>query len=151
VYRNQTARQQSDLLAEDGPDHVTYRDTTYAVEVAREQFYEPVHRPTAEPVAEDPDRMEAILRARFVGARVSEADRSAEAQRIFTEARAREYRETHPFSDAFAELLRALDKRAYLDGNVRKDARVRANAKELIQYDDAYYEYVLQFTDESDA
>lgn len=148
VYRSATARDESDLLAEDGPDYVTYGETTYAVEIAHEQFYEPVYRPTAEPVAEDPERMEAILRATFVGPRVSQADLSSEAQRILTRARADDYSETYPFSDAYEQLLRAFDKRAYIDGNIRKDAGVRVNAKKMIQYEDAYFKYHLQITDD---
>ncbi|MFC6873495.1 hypothetical protein [Halobellus marinus] len=148
VYRSETARNDSELLAEDGPDYVTYRDTTYEVAVSREQFHEPVYRPTAEPVADDPERMEAILTATFVGARVSQTDLSTEAQRILAEASADEYSETHPFSDAYAELLRALDKRAYIDGNIRKDAGVRSTQDEMIRYEDVYYEYILRFSTE---
>jgi len=150
VYRSEPAREESDLLAEGGPDNVTYRDTTYAVEVSHEQFHEAVYRPTAEPVTDDPERMEAILKATFVGARISQADHSSEAQQILFEAEAEDYSETHPFSDAYEELLRALDKRAYIDGNIRKDAGVHANENEMIQFEDAYYEYVLRFTGGSD-
>jgi hypothetical protein len=150
VYRSETARDESELLAEDGPDYVTYRDTTYEVAISREQFHEPVYRPTAEPIADDPERMEAILTATFVGARVSQTDISTEAQRILTEASADDYSETHPFSDAYTELLRELDKRAYIDGNIRKDAGVRTDEKELIRYEDAYYEYILRFVNRSD-
>lgn len=147
VYRREDVRGESDLLAEDGPDHVTYRETTYAVEITREEFHEPVYRPTAEPVADDAERMEAILKATFVGPRVSQANLSSESQQIVFEARADEYSETHPFSDAYEELLRALDKRAYIDGNVRKDAGVHASEREMVQYEDTYYEYSLRFTD----
>jgi len=150
VYRSEAARDESDLLAEDGPDYVTYRDTTYEVEISREQFYEPVYRPTAEPVADGPGQMETILMATFVGTRVSQADLSTEAQRIISEARADDYSEPHPFSDAYTELLRKLDKRAYIDGNIRKDAGVSATEKEMVQYEDAYYEYILRFTNEPD-
>lgn len=150
VYRSEAARDESDLLAEDGPDYVTYRETTYEVEISREQFYEPVYRPTAEPVADDPEQMETILIATFVGARISQADLSTEAQRIISEARADDYSEPHPFSDAYTELLRKLNKRAYIDGNIRKDAGVTTNEKEMIQYEDAYYEYILRFTNKPD-
>jgi hypothetical protein len=146
VYRNEAARNESDLLRADGPDYVTYRDTTYEVAITHEQFHEPVYRPTAEPVAETPERMDTILRATFVGARVSQADLSSEAQQILLEARAENYSESYPFSDAYTELLRAIEKRAYIDGNIRKDAGVHANKKEMIQYEDTYYEYLLRFT-----
>lgn len=150
VFRSEAVRDESNLLAEDGPDYVTFRDTTYEVEVSREQFHEPIYRPTAEPVADGPERMETILMATYVGARISQANLSTEARRIITEARADDYSETHPFSDIYTELLRTLDKRAYIDGNIQKDAGVRANEKEMIQYEDAYYEYVLRFTNEPD-
>ena len=151
VYRPEAARAGSDLLVEGGPDHVTYRGTTYTVEITREEFYEPVYRPTATLVAEDPDRMEAILRAAFVGARVSEADLSADAQRIVAEARAQDYSETHPFSEPYAELLRALHERAYLDGNIQKDATVHVGEHDLIRYDDWYYDYSLRLSGDSEA
>ncbi len=148
VYRSDAAREESELLAEGGPDYVTYRDTAYEVELTHEQFHEAVYRPTAEPVAGDPGRMEAILRATFVGARVSQADLSTDARRILTEARADDYSETHPFSDAYEELLRALDRRPFIDGNVRKDAGVQANEPEMVQYEDTYYERSLRVTDD---
>lgn len=150
VYRSQAAREESNLLAESGPDYVTYRGTTYAVAVTHEQFHEAVYRPTAEPVAEDPDQIEVILRAALVGARVSPDDLSSETQRIITEADAGGYSETHPFSEAYEELLRAIDKRPYIDGNIRKDAGVRTDEKEMIQYEGAYYRYFLGLNDESD-
>lgn len=148
VYRSEAAREESDLLTADGPDYVTVRETTYAVETTYEQFYEPVYRARAKPVADDPDRMETILKATFVGARVSQADLSPAARRIITDASVDEYSESHQFSDAFTEVLRKLDKRAYIDGNIRKDAGVRATEKAMIQYEDTYYEYFLRFTDE---
>jgi hypothetical protein len=149
VYRNETAREGSDLLAEDGPTHVTYREATYEVEITRERFHEPIYRPTAEPVTDDPDRMEAILRAALVGARVREDDLSSDARRILTDADTDSYSETHPFSDAYEELLRAIDKRPYIDGNIRKDAGV-GDGKELIQYGDTYYREYLRLDDGSD-
>jgi hypothetical protein len=147
VYRSEGARTESDLLAEGGPDYVTYRGITYAVEITHEQFHEPVYRPTAKPVAEDPAQMETILRATFVGARLSQADLSSEAQQILVKAEADEYSELYPFSDAYEELLRALDKRAYIDGNIGNDAGIHTTRKEMIQYADTYYEHSLQITD----
>jgi len=148
VYRSETARDGSDLLAEDGPTHVTYRGTTYEVEITRERFHEPIYRPTAEPVTDDPERMESILRAALVGARVPSDTLSADARQILTDADAGSYSETHPFSDAYEELLRATDRRPYIDGNIRKDAGVR-EAEEMIQYGDAYYRYYLRLDDGS--
>lgn len=150
AYRTETARAESALLADDGPDHVSYRDTTYRVEIERERFHETVYRPTAEALAESPERMEAILRATFVGARVGSDDLSAEARRIVEGADAEEYSETHPYSEAYVELLRAIDARPYIDGNVRKDAGVRENQKEMIRYGDEYYERYLRISGEAD-
>jgi hypothetical protein len=50
VYRREAARDESVLLAGDGPEYVTTRETTYSVEIARERFHEAVYRPTAEPI-----------------------------------------------------------------------------------------------------
>lgn len=150
VYRSETAREDSDLVGEDSPTHVTYRETPYEVAVTDEQFHEAIYRPTAEPVTDDPDRMEAILRATFVGARVSQDELSSEAQRIIIEADADEYSETHPFTEPYRELLRAIDKRPYADGNIRSDAGVRTDEHELLQYEDTYYRDYLQLTENSD-
>jgi len=145
VYRRDDAAAESDLLAADGPDRVTYRDTEYAVEIADEEFHEPVYRATGERVADAPERMEAILRAEFVGARISRDDLSADARDLLLEAEADEYRESHPYSEAYREVLRALHERPYIDGNVRKDAGVDSNRADLCRYDDVYYDYQLRF------
>lgn len=144
AYRNDTARAESALLADDGPERVAYRDATYRVEIERERFHEAVYRPTAEAVAESPERMEAILRATFVGPRIEPDGLSAEADRIVEQADIEEYAERHPYSDAYVELLRALDARPYVDGNVRKDAGVGETAEEMIRYGDEYYERYLR-------
>lgn len=151
VYRSETARTESDLLTEDGPAHVTFRGTTYEAKITSEQFHEAVYRPTADPVTEDAEQMEAILKATFVGPRISTATLSSAAQQLITEATTEAYSEPHPFSDAYAELLQALNKHAYIDGNIQKDGGVRTNQREMIQYDDAYYEYFLRFTDSPDS
>ena len=150
AYRNEAARAESALLDDDGPDRVTYRDTTYRVEIERERFHEAVYRPTAEAVAESPERMEAILRATFVGPRIESDDLSTEARRIVAEADGEEYSETHPYSDAYVELLRAIDARPYLDGNVRNDADVRETEKEMIWDAGEYYERSLRILDGED-
>ena len=146
AYRSETARADSALLAEDGPDRVSYRDTTYRVETERERFREAVHRPTAEAITESPERMEAVLRARLVGPRIASDGLSDEADRIFRRAVGDEYGETHPYSDAYVELLRALHARPYIDGNVRKDAGVGEGREEMIRYGDDYYERYLRIT-----
>jgi len=145
VYRRDDAAAESDLLAEDAPDRVTYRDTDYAVEITDEEFHEPVYRATGERVADTPGRMEAILRAEFVGARIARDDLSADARDLLLEAEADEYRESHPYSEAYREVLRALHERPYIDGNVRKDAGVDSNRADLFRYDDVYHDYRLRF------
>jgi len=145
VYRREEAIEASELLADDGPERVTYRETTYAVETTPETFYEPVYRPTVEPVAEQPERIEAILRAQLVDARFTRDDLSDEARRIVEQTRADSYRETHPYSEAYQSVLRHLHKHAYLDGNVRKDAGVHQEDQQLLRYDGRYYDYRLRF------
>jgi len=145
VYRDTDAVDASELLAEDGPDRVAYRDTLYRVEIIRERFYEPVHRAVAEPVAESPERMEAILRARTVGARIDRDDLSDDGKRVIDAARHGGYEESYPYSEGYAEVLRALHERPYLDGNVRKDAGWRESGETRIRYEDRYYDYRLRF------
>ncbi|WP_144799551.1 hypothetical protein [Halorubrum depositum] len=145
VYRDADAVDASELPAADGPDRVTYRDSAYRVEVTREQFYEPVYRAVAEPVAESTEGMEAILRAQTVGARIDDDDLSADAREVIEAARHGGYEESHPYSDGYAELLRALHERPYIDGNVRKDAAWTESGSERIRYGDRYYDYRLRF------
>ncbi|MFB6207388.1 MAG: twin-arginine translocation signal domain-containing protein [Haloglomus sp.] len=147
VYRDEAAIEASELLADDGPDRVIYRETVYAVEMTRETFYEPVYRATAEPVAETPEQLEAILRAQFVDARFSREDRSQAARDVLREAENGGYSESHPYSDGFREVLVALHERAYLDGNIQKDAGVEDEGRRMLLYDGTYFDYRLQFTD----
>ncbi|EMA61221.1 hypothetical protein C468_12162 [Halorubrum kocurii JCM 14978] len=145
VYRDGDAIDASRLLAPDGPARVAYRDTVYRVEVTRERFYEPVYRAVAEPVAESSERMEAVLRAHTVGARIDPDDLSADAREVIEAARHGGYEESHPYSDGYAEVLRAFHERPYLDGNVRKDAAWSESGAERIRYEDRYYDYRLRF------
>ncbi|MFC7324797.1 hypothetical protein ACFQMF_09415 [Halorubrum rutilum] len=145
VYRDAEAIDASELLAADGPDRVLHRDTVYRAEVARERFHEPVYRAVAEPVAESPERMEAILRARTVGARIESEDLSTDARAVIEAARRGGYEESHPYSDGYAEVLRTLRERPYLDGNVRKDAGWTESGSERIRYEGRYYDYQLLF------
>ena len=145
VYRTADAIDASELLAADGPNRVAYRDTVYRVEVTRERFHEPVYRAVAEPVASSPERMEAILRARTVGARLDRDDLSADARLVIEAARRDGYEESHPYSDGYAELLRAFHERPYLDGNVRKDGGGLESGSDRVRYGDRYYDYRLRF------
>lgn len=145
VYRDDDAVEASQLLSSDGPERVDFRDKTYRVGVSREEFHEPVYRATADSVAESPERMEAILRAKFVEARFARDDRSAEALAVLREAQHGGYSESHPYSSGYEEVLRALHERAYLDGNIRKDATASRSTRTMLRYDDVYYEYRLRF------
>lgn len=146
VYRDDDAIGESVLLADSStPDHVVYRDRVYSVDVSREQFHEPVYRATVEPVAETPERMEAILRARLVDARLARDDLSPAAREVVRTARREGYAESHPYSTGYREVLRALHGRAYLDGNIRKDAGVDDEGRRMLRYDGTYYDYRLRF------
>ncbi|MFB6123163.1 MAG: hypothetical protein ABEJ78_06865 [Haloferacaceae archaeon] len=145
VYPTGDATDASRLLADDGPAHVVFRETVYAVEIAREQFRGPVYRATADPVAESPERMEAILRATFVDARLSRGALSRAARDVLESARTEGYSESHPYSSGFREVLRAMHERAYIDGNVRKDAGVDDDGRRMLRYDGTYYDYRLRF------
>jgi hypothetical protein len=145
VYRNEDALEASALLSADGPARVSYRDTTYRVAVERERFYEPVYRATGEAVAESPERMEAVLRALDVGPRLSEEALSADAREVLERAMHGGYEESHPYSDAYAEVLRSLHERPFLDGNVRKDAPRQWSGSQMLRYDGRYYDYRLVF------
>ncbi|MFB6091804.1 MAG: hypothetical protein ABEK02_02210 [Haloquadratum sp.] len=150
VYPDPDRASESELLADGGPSSVRYRDRRYRVETERERFYEPVYRATVDRVAASPGEMESILRAQFVDARFSREDRSAAAQDVLERARRDGYAEPHPFSAGFREVLRAMHKRAYLDGNVEKDAGVDRSGRQILLYDDVYYDYRLRFVDGRD-
>ncbi|MFC5135749.1 MULTISPECIES: hypothetical protein [Haloferacaceae] len=145
VYRDEDAVEASVLLADDGPNRVTYRDPVYRVEVTRERFHEPVYRAVAEPVAESPEGMEAVLRARTVGARLDGEDLSADALDVIEAARHDGYEESHPYSDGYAEVIRAFHERPYLDGDVRKDGGGSESGSGRVRYEDRYYDYRLRF------
>jgi len=147
VFRSEDAVAASELLAADGPAQVTYRDTVYDVEVTEETFHEPVYRATVEPVADSPEQIEAILRATFVDAQFSSDDLSDEAQDILREAESGDggYAETHPYSSEYEEVLRALHARAYIDGNIEKDAGGRHDGRRMLRYDETYFDYGLRF------
>jgi hypothetical protein len=145
VYRDADAAAESRLLGDDAPSHVGYRDTVYDVEVGREPFHEAVYRPTAEPVAETPARMEAILRATFVDARLSGESLSRAARSVLRDARGDDYEERHPYSEAYRTVLTSLHARAYLDGNIETDAYVDEPGQGVVMYDEEYYDYRLRF------
>ncbi|GAA0508460.1 hypothetical protein GCM10008992_04420 [Halorubrum aquaticum] len=150
VYRSERAVETSRILSEDGPDRVVYREIEYAVEVAEERFYEPIHRATVEPVATSLERMEAILRAKFVDARVNRDALSTDESEVLRSARGDGYDGTHPYSEAYRNVLTALHERAYLDGDVENDAfNDPEHGTGTILYGDEYYEYRLRFTSSS--
>ncbi|WP_280537427.1 hypothetical protein [Halopenitus sp. POP-27] len=147
VYRSEDAIEASRLLAADGPDRVSYRDRGYSVSVSRERFHEPVYRARADPVAESSEGVEAVLRGVHLDADVSQEDLSDDARNVIVEARHGGYAEGHPYSDAYEAVLRALHRRAYLDGNVRKDAGVEPSKRRHLRYDGEYFTYQLRFVD----
>jgi hypothetical protein len=146
VYRRDEADETSRLLGDSGPSHVEYRGKLYAVELSRETFYEPVYRAEVEPVADSPAEMEALLRARFVDARFGRDDLSNDERSLLRDARGREsYGEKYPFSSAYQSVLKRLRRRAYIDGNIRKDAFAEPDRQSVVLYDGEYYEYRLRF------
>ncbi|WP_225336478.1 hypothetical protein [Halomicrobium urmianum] len=151
VYRREEAIEASRLLADDAPDRVTFRETTYAVDVSDERFHEPVYRATVQQVATSPDRMEAILRAKIVDARIAESDLSEDAREILWQARGdgEGYSESHSYSPEYRAVLRALDERAYVDGNVEKDAFTDDHGGGTLLYDGDYFDYRLRFSSDS--
>ncbi|MFD1599928.1 hypothetical protein [Halobellus rarus] len=145
VYRDETAVETSELLTDEAPSFVRYRDRQYRIEVSRERFHEPVHRATVEPVAASSEEMERVLRAGHLDARLSRSDLSGGAHDVLRTAERDGYSESHPYSDAYEAVLRAIHRRPYLDGNVEKDAGVDPDRPRLIRYEERYYEAWLQF------
>lgn len=149
VYRDEGAIAASELLAESGPSHVAYRNAVYEVRVPRETFHEAVYRPDVDPVADTDAELEAILRASLLDARVARVDLSDAEREILRKAARDRYVESHPYSDTFASVLKRLDERAYVDGNVRKDAgEVSAQGPQYLLYDGRYSRFVLRFVTE---
>lgn len=144
VYRSPDHEDESRLVSQSGPDHVGFRDVIYRVEVSRETFYEPVHRPEINPVADSEEEMEAVLRGAFVDSRLDPASLSQEERQIIRNARGGGYEETHPFSDAFVSLLKALDRREFIDGNIKKDARHPRSRGNVVRYGSEYFDYFLR-------
>lgn len=146
VFRNEDAVATSELLTAEGPARVTYRETVYDVAVTEETFHEPVYRATVEPVADSPEKMESILRATFVDAQFDREDLSRQARDVLREAENADgaYAEIHPYSSAYAEVLRALQARAYIDGNIQKDAGGRHDGRPMLHYDGTYFDYSLR-------
>ncbi|WP_135851578.1 hypothetical protein [Halorussus salinus] len=146
VYRSDEGVEESRLLGDSGPSHVEYRGKIYAVEVSRETFYEPIYRAEVEPVADSPAELEAVLRARFVEARFVRGDLSTDERSLLRDARGRKgYGESHPYSEAYRSVLKRLRRRAYIDGNIRKDAFSEPDRPSVVLYDGEYYEYYLRF------
>lgn len=150
VYRQSDAIERSELLTEDAPSQVTYRDRRYDVEISRERFHEPVYRATVEPVANSPEQMESILRATVIDAHVSRDELSEAAQNILGEAQGDGYSERHPYSSAYRTVLKALQRRAYLDGDIENDAWDREQSRGLLRYGEEYFTYQLRFTSNAD-
>lgn len=151
VYRQDEARAASSILDDSGPSHVSYRDTVYRVEVATETFHEAVYRPDVEPVAETDARLERILEAQLVDARLDPNSLSQAERRIVRQARHDGYEASHPFPKELDSLLRKLDERAYIDGNISKDALVDADDRSVLKYGHEYFDYRLRLASGDDA
>ncbi|ADQ68133.1 hypothetical protein C499_15535 [Halogeometricum borinquense DSM 11551] len=150
VYRNAETAKASELLDGDGPDYVAYRGHVWQVETQRETFYEAVYRPDVEPVAETADEIEEVLRGRLVGARIDPESLSQSERDVFREAQ-NGYTAEHPFPEAFVSILKRLDERAYIDGNVTKDAGTQDYPEhDVIRYGDEYFEYRLRLDEASE-
>ena len=148
VYRDAESVEESELLADGGPSRVAYRDRLWRVEVARETFHEPVYRPDADPVADSEAGIEEALRGRLVGARIDPETLSEAEREVFRRARGEGYTAEHPFPDAFVSVLKRLDERAYVDGNVTKDGGANDYPpRDLLRYGSAYYEYRLDLAE----
>jgi hypothetical protein len=145
VFRDDADAEESRLVGENAPSHVAYRGRVYEIRVSRERFHDPVYRATVEPVAESPERMETILRAQFVDARLSGDALSGQARSLLRDAQGESYEETHPYSKPYRTILTALHARAYLDGDIEKDAYVEDPGVGMVRYDGAYYRYRLRF------
>lgn len=87
--------------------------------------------------------MDAILRAKFVDARLTRDGLSAGAREILRDARQSEYSESYPYSSSLEELLLAMDERAYIDGGVENDAGVDDEGRRFLRYDGTYHPYWL--------
>lgn len=151
VYRDAESVEGSELLADDGPGYVAYRDRVWRVEIARETFHEAVYRPDADPVANSEAGIEEALRGRLVGARIDPDSLSTAERDVFRRARGEGYTAEHPFPDAFVSVLKRLDERAYIDGNITKDAGTDGYPpRDLLRYGSAYYQYRLDLTEASE-
>lgn len=122
VYRDPDAVESSELLADDGPNHVGHLGRVYRVETAVERFDETVYRADVDAVADSEATFREVVDARYLDARLSEKELSAAQRDILTEAEAGDYRAKHPYPEPLRELLKAMGRRAYLDGNISKDS-----------------------------
>ncbi|WP_276271270.1 hypothetical protein [Haloarcula litorea] len=149
VYRRESAAERSTLVGASDA-HVEYRDRIYRVETTTEEFHEAVYRATVTPVTDSPAQLEEILRAELLDARLAPDALSAAELDLFRRARAETVVQTHPFSPPLRSLLRKLGHRAYVDGNVSKDAGVDRQFRRLLLYGDRYFDYYLELSEPDD-
>ena len=93
--------------------------------------------------ADGEEEMEAVLRTVYVDSRIDPDSLTGDEHQIVREARGEGYEESHPFSDAFESLLEALHRRAFIDGNIEKDAGIDRNRGDVLKYGDEYFDYRL--------
>jgi hypothetical protein len=144
VYRGSKIIDESRLLRDDGPSHVRYRDRIYRVNVTREAFREPIYSPDVDPVAESAQQLERAVQGAIVDTYLERSELSQEQRSILREAQSdTSYEADFPLSDPAAELLRKMNQRAYIDGNVEGDA-LDTDRYYTLLYDGEYYRYTLR-------
>jgi hypothetical protein len=147
VYGTEDGVAESELLTEDGPNVVTYRDRRWRVEHTVETFHEAVYQPDVEPVTDDPERLERVLRARLVDARVDPDDLSQAQRDILREAQHEDagYTAEYPYPEALSALLRELGEYPYVDGDISNDAGADVlEGYRLLLYGGEYLRYRLK-------
>lgn len=148
VYRETDAASESSLLGESGPTHVSYRRHIYRVETTTETFHEAVYRPDIEPVADTEAELEQVLQAQLLDSRLDPDTLSDDERTIIREARGDGYEASYPYPEALNSLLRKLDQRAYIDGNISKDGRRPQPSTDYpLKYGETYFEYRLELQD----
>lgn len=110
-----------------------------------------LHQPDVEPVTESDARLERILEAQLVDARLNPNSLTQAERRIVQQAQHDGYEASHPFPKELDSLLRKLDERAYIDGNISKDALVDADDRSVLKYGREYFDYRLRLVPGDDA
>ncbi|MFB6170887.1 MAG: hypothetical protein ABEJ23_00010 [Haloarculaceae archaeon] len=132
VYRHLDDAE-SELAPTPGHAYVAVHGTVLAVEVSQERLVEPAYTATATQVADSPAAFERVADAALVDVRLAPRDLSAAARDLLVRTVGGDaYREETPLSEAYRDLLAALDLRELLAlspdacrGEVRNDRYLR--------------------------